>query len=113
MICNSLVNGRRLLYRGCGWLATAIYYAAAFEAFFAKNVVHYGVVAMGVNADVATLFKGKLYGEVHDAFRLAVAGYAVYGGIRAIIEPLPIVYGIVGGVDAKAQHKSGYYLSVF
>ena len=82
--------------------------AAVGEAFLTDGVLHHLVVTMGVNADGVISLHGECHCQVQDAFHLPVGGYAMNGGIRAVVLPCTFIDDIVCWVVAASEHKGCY-----
>ena len=68
-------------------------------------MLHFLVVFMCVNADVVKAFQCVFHDGMHYASYFAGRGDAVYRGVRLVVQPLPVIYDIVGVVFAGTKDK--------
>ena len=87
--------------------------AAVGEAVLKDVVLHDAIVAVGVDTDVTVAGEGKLHDSVEDAVCFREAGDAVDNVVGlAVVEPLPVVDGAVGGFGRGQEGEVGHNATV-
>ena len=87
--------------------------AAVGKAVFQQVVLHDGVVAVGVHAQVALVGGAVVHHTVEYAVCLGGAGYAVHHVVgQGVVGPLALIYIIIGGIGRWQKGEIGYYGTV-
>ena len=90
-----------------------MYDAAVFESVFLDIMLHYFVVAMRIDADVALFSEAELHDTLEDAMHLRKTRYAMDDMVRlAVVEPFAVVNLIVGRFRRWQKGEIRHNLSI-